>query len=72
MRSGYDVNHPLIKRRPFMTMYLSVVGKHCDPLPELYDKQVAMLYETDPNDPNLVSMDSPLEVIVRVATSDIK
>lgn len=62
MRNGYDVNDSLIKRRPFMTMYLSVVGKYCDPLPKMYDKQTSMLYETDPNDPNLLSMDSPLEV----------
>lgn len=62
MRQGYDVDHPLIKRRPFMTMYVSVVGKYCDPLPNVYDKHVVMLYEPDPKDPNLLSMHSPLEV----------
>lgn len=66
MRQEYDPNHPLLKRRPFMTMYLSVVGKYCDPLPDLYDKKMAMLYETDPHDPNLLSMDSPLEVFMTV------
>lgn len=64
MRNGYDVNHPLIKRRPFISMYLSVVGKYCDPLPNVYDKHVAMLYEPVPQDPNLLSMNSPLEVFI--------
>lgn len=61
MRTGYDAEHPLIKRTSFITLNCSVVGKHCEPLDELYDKSASMLYQVLEDDPNVLSMESPLE-----------
>lgn len=61
MRNGYNPDHPLIKRTPFITMNVSVVGKHCDTLDEMYDKTASMLYSVDENDPSVLSMESPLD-----------
>lgn len=58
----YDLNDPKIKRRPFMTLNVSVVGKFYDKLEDLYDKNTAMLYQVEEDDPDLLSMNSPLVV----------
>lgn len=60
MRTGYHLGHPLVKRTPFITLNVTVVGKHCDPLDEPYDRNASMLYQVDEDDPNVLSMESPL------------
>lgn len=61
----YDLNHPNIKRRPFMTLNVSVVGKFYENLEDLYDKNTCILYRVDEDDPNLITMKSPY--VVRIA-----
>lgn len=65
----YDLNHPNIKRRPFMTLNISVVGKFYENLEDLYDKNTCILYRVEEDDPNLITMNSPYEV--RTASSKI-
>lgn len=60
----YDLNHPNIKRRPFMTLNVSVVGKFYENLEDLYDKNTGLLYRVEEDDPNLISMNSPFEVSI--------
>lgn len=63
MRTGYDADSELLKRRPFITLNVSVVGKHCDVPPA--DRSVTAaaaaptLYRVEDDDPNIVSMESP-------------
>ena len=48
----YDIFHPKLKRKPFMTIVVSIVGKHFEqPLKE--DPSTSMIYKIDPDDPQL-------------------
>lgn len=58
----YDLNHPAIKRRPFMTLNISVVGKFHETLEDLYDKNNLFAYQVEEDDPNILSMNSPFIV----------
>lgn len=60
MRTGYKIDNPLIKRTPFITLNVTVVGKHCDPLDDLDDRNASMLYQVDEDDPSVLTMESPL------------
>lgn len=58
----YDINHQLVRRRPFMTLNISVVGKFHENIEELYDKNTAIAYQVEEDDPNILSMNSPFVV----------
>lgn len=58
----YDINHPLVQRRPFMTLNISVVGKFHENIEELYDKNTTITYQVEEDDPNILSMNSPFVV----------
>lgn len=45
-----------------MTLNISVVGKFDENLEDLYDKNTCILYHVAEDDPNILSMGSPLEV----------
>lgn len=69
---NYDRDDPKIKRRPFMTLNISVVGKFYENLEDLYDKNTAILYQVAEDDPNVLSMNSPFVVSIFIVLSTIK
>jgi dynein heavy chain len=52
----YNPKSSKLKRRPFMTLIVSVVGKHEEENDELSEKDSA-LYQIDEDDPNILSME---------------
>lgn len=52
----YNPKSSKLKRRPFMTLIVSVVGKHGEEGDELSEKDSA-LYQIDEDDPNILSME---------------
>lgn len=51
-----------LRRRPFMTLTVSVVGKYADDVEDHADKMDSELYQIDPDDPNILSMELDAEV----------
>lgn len=51
-----------LRRRPFMTLTVSVVGKYADDIVDHADKGDSELYQIDPDDPNILSMELDSEV----------
>lgn len=51
-----------LRRRPFMTLSVSVVGKYIDDVEDHADKGDSELYQVDPDDPNILSMELDPEV----------
>lgn len=60
----YHYNHPKLKRRPFMTLNISVVGKFFENLEDLYDKNTSILYRVEEDDPNMLAMNAISQVAV--------
>lgn len=52
----YNPKSSKLKRRPFMTLIVSVVGKHEDEGDDISEKDSA-LYQIDEDDPNILSME---------------
>uniref|UniRef100_A0A336M3T0 CSON009294 protein n=1 Tax=Culicoides sonorensis TaxID=179676 RepID=A0A336M3T0_CULSO len=52
-----------LRRRPFMTLTVSVVGKYADDVEDHADKMDSELYQIDPDDPNILSMELDPEPI---------
>lgn len=50
----YDLNHPKLKRRPFMTLNVLVVGKFHNNFSDLSEQNDSVLYERDQDDPDLL------------------
>ncbi|XP_055840841.1 dynein axonemal heavy chain 3 isoform X1 [Episyrphus balteatus] len=53
----YDLFHPKLKRRPFMTIIVSVVGKHFEPMLDAETQSTSTIYKIDPSDPRLFQQD---------------
>lgn len=51
-----------LRRRPFMTLTVSVVGKYADDVEDHADKMDSELYQIDPDDPNILAMELDAEV----------
>lgn len=52
----YNPKSSKLKRKPFMTLIVSVVGKHEDESEEITEKDSA-LYQVDEDDPNILAME---------------
>lgn len=59
-----------LRRRPFMTLSVSVVGKYMEDVEDHADKGDSELYQIDPDDPNILSMDLDPEVLYSVTIFD--
>lgn len=51
----YDLNHPKLKRRPFMTLNVLVVGKFYDNFSDLSKQNDRVFYERGVDDPDLLN-----------------
>lgn len=58
----YDLNHLKLKRRPFMTLYVTLVGKYSDYSNDKCAKNDLILYKIDDDDPNILPINTAIEV----------